>query len=145
MPVRCFETWEALGGSVFILGHFKSSGFKGQRACTLPILQKFRKGIKLYTTPIFFLANKGISVVKDYNIPCRSGNTTWSSECLLSGACPRSLGGKLGWSQAGERFVLPCRHIRGLLPGIKEKQERNLIENEHCESVTFRKVIRQWH
>lgn len=103
-----WEKWEALEGSAFIPGHFKRSEFRGQRACTLPILRKFRRGIKVYTTPFFFfLANKGISVVKDYKIPYQNRNTTQSSECFLTGAWPRRLGWK-GWNWAGKRSVLPA-------------------------------------
>lgn len=48
-----------------------------------PIVRKFRRGIKIYTTSFLiftFLANKWISVVKDYNILTENRNTTWSSE-----------------------------------------------------------------
>lgn len=141
-----WEKWEALGGSAFIPGHFKRSEFRGQRACTLPILRKFRRGIKIYTTPFFFfLANKGISVVKDYNIPYQNRNTTRSSGCFLSGAWP----GRLGWKgveSSRKKGLFFLQIHQGSPTQIKEKPlKRKRISHEHLESVTFRKVIRQWH
>lgn len=93
----------------------------------------------------FFLANKGISVVKDYNIPYQNRNTTRSSGCFLSGAWP----GRLGWkgvesSRKKDLFFLQIH--QGSPTQIKEKPlKRKRISHEHLESVTFRKVIRQWH